>query len=179
MMDVAFPAVYVLYFPMAWVLSLWLPQYADTMRFFAILLPVCVFDTKMNLCCTTYFKVLREERTLLKVNLCTLAGSVVLCCVGVYIIESLDVVLLSAVACIICRSLWSERYLNAKLGVSTNLASIEEVVLTVAFVALALCAPMCVAVLGYLALYAAYLVFNRHSARDFLAFTERVPTRGK
>lgn len=41
MMEVTFPVVYLLYFPMAWVLSLWLPQYADTMHYFAILLPVC------------------------------------------------------------------------------------------------------------------------------------------
>lgn len=179
MMEVAFPVVYLLYFPMAWVLSLWLPQYADTMHYFAILLPVCVFDTKMNLCCTTYFKVLREERTLLKVNLCTLAGSIALCTIGVYVIGSLDAVLLGTVACIVCRSLWSERHLNAKIGVSGTPAPIEEVVLTTAFVALALCAPALVAVLAYLALYAAYLVLNRHSARDSLDLTKRVFTRGK
>ena len=133
----------------------------------------------MNLCCTTYFKVLREERTLLKVNLCTLAGSIALCTIGVYVIGSLDAVLLGTVACIVCRSLWSERHLNAKIGVSTTPAPIEEVVLTAVFVALALCAPAFVAVLGYWALYAAYLVLNRHSARDMLALTKRVFTRGK
>lgn len=179
MMEVAFPAVYLLYFPIAWVLSLWLPQYADTMHYFAILLPVCVFDTKMNLCCTTYFKVLREERTLLKVNLCTLAGSIALCTISVYVIGSLDAVLLGTVACIVSRSLWSEWHLNAKIGVSATPAPIEEAVLTAAFVSLALCAPALVAVLGYLALYAAYLVLNRHSARDMLALTKRVLTRRK
>ena len=178
-MEVTFPVVYLLYFPMAWMLSLWLPQYANTMHYFAILLPVCVFDTKMNLCCTTYFKVLREERTLLKVNLCTLAGSIALCTIGVYVIGSLDAVLLGTVACIVCRSLWSERHLNSKIGVSATPAPIEEVVLTAAFVALALCAPALVAVVGYLTLYVAYLVLNRHSARDMLALTKRVLTRGK
>ena len=176
-MEIAFPAVYLLYFPIAWSLSLWLPQYADSVRFLAILLPVCVFDTKMDLCCTTYFKVLREERTLLKVNLCALAGSAALSVVGVYVVGSLDAVLLGTVACIVARSLWSEFHLNKRLGVLSGSISLQEVILTIAFVVLALAAPAWAALAGYVALYVAYLLVNRVVTLDLLACVRRAIVR--
>ena len=176
-MEVAFPAVYLLYFPIAWALSLWLPQYADSVRFLAILLPVCVFDTKMDLCCTTYFKVLREERTLLKVNLCTLAGSAALSAAGVCVVGSLDAVLLGTVACIVARSLWSELYLNRKIGVPSSAMPLQEVALTAAFVALVLLAPTWAAVIGYAFLFAVYLFANRAVALGLLDRTRRVFSR--
>lgn len=176
-MEIAFPVAYLLYFPMAALLCLWLPQYADSMRFFAMLLPVCVFDAKMNLCCTTYFKVLREERTLLKVNIVAMAGSLVLSMIGVYAIGSLDAVLIGVVVCIVCRSLWSERHLDRRLDVPFSKIAFEEVVLTVAFLALALFASTAVAILGYAVLYAAYLVLNRGVTKSLIESTKRVLAR--
>lgn len=176
-MEIAFPAVYLLYFPLAWALSLWLPQYADSVRFLAILLPVCVFDTKMDLCCTTYFKVLREERTLLKVNLCTLAGSAALSVVGVYVIGSLDAVLLGTVACIVLRSLWSELHLDRRLGIPAGSIPLQEVALTAAFVALALVASAWAALAGYAALFVAYLLVNRAVTLDLLGRVRRAIVR--
>lgn len=176
-MEIAFPTVYFLYFPISWVLSLWLPQYADSMRFLAILLPVCVFDTKMDLCCTTYFKVLREERTLLKVNLCTLLGSAVFSAAGVYIVGSLDAVLIGTVACIVARSLWSELYLNRRIGVPFSSLSLQEVVLTAAFVALVLLAPSWIAAVGYAVFFAAYLFVNHAVTLSLLGRTRRALVR--
>lgn len=173
MMEVAFPAVYLLYFPIAWILSLWLPQYADSVRFLAILLPVCVFETKMDLCCATYFKVLREERTLLKVNLCTLVVNVALSALGVYAICSLDAVLSGAVACIVGRSIWSEFHLNRRLDVPSSMISLQEVGLTAAFVAMTLVLPAWEAAVAYAVLFGVYLLVNRTVAFGLIDRTRR------
>lgn len=173
MMEIAFPAVYILYFPIAWVLPLWLPQYADSVRFLAILLPICVFETKMNLCCTTYFKVLREERVLLKVNLCALASNALLSVFGVYAIGSLDAVLLGTVTCIIGRSFWSEFHLNRRLDVPSSMIPLQEVGLTVAFVAMTLVLPAWEAAVAYAVLFGAYLLVNRTVALGLIYRTRR------
>lgn len=177
MMEVAFPLIYLLYFPMAWALSLWLPQYADSMGYFALLLPICVFDTKMDVCCSTYFKVLREERTLLKVNVVTVAASAALSAVGVFILESLEAVLLGAVVSIIGRSLWSESRLNKLMGVKGSAVPVEEIILTFSFVALALNAPTWAAVVAYIVLYVGYLFINRQTTRALFLSTMRVLRR--
>ena len=160
-MEIAFPGMYLLYFPMATVLSLWLPQYADSMHYFALLIPVCVFNTKMDVCCTTFFKVLREERLLLRVNLIAVTVSAGFALIGIYALNSLEAVLLGAVACIVVRSLWSERHLDHSLGVQFSTIPVQEVLLTVVFVLLVLVAPGWCAVLGYALLYGLYLFANR------------------
>ncbi len=53
-MSLFFPVIYVLYYPMVWVLSWWLPKYANSFVYFTFLIPICVFDSKMNICCTTF-----------------------------------------------------------------------------------------------------------------------------
>ena len=177
MMELAFPGIYLLYFPMAAILPLWLPQYADSMRYLALLIPVCVFNTKMDVCCTTYFKVLREERVLLCVNLATVAGSMVFSLAGVYVFGSLEAVLIGAVACIVARSLWSERHLDRRLEVPSSVIPLEEVALTVAFIALTFLSSTWVAVFGYALLVVAYLFVNRSVTFSLLERTRRALLR--
>lgn len=164
MMEIGLPVVYLLYFPMVAILSRWLPQYTSSMVYFAFLLPICVFDTKMDICCTTYFKVLREERLLLGVNVITCICSAIASFIGIYLLGSLEAVLAGVVICIIGRSIWSERYLNKHLEVAGNVITIEEVVITIAFVLLSTQLPIVFALLCYALLYLAYLLMNRSMA---------------
>lgn len=102
---------------------------------------------------------------LLKANVVTLAASAVLSAVGVFLLDSLEAVLIGAVSAIIGRSLWSEHRLNKLMGVRGSAVPVEEVLLTIAFVALVLNAPAWIAVMAYIALYAAYLFVNRQTTR--------------
>ena len=167
-MEVVLPGVYLLYYPMAAILPLWLPQYGESMVYFALLLPVCVFNTKMDICCTTYFKVLREESLLLCINLVTVFASALLSVVGAYLAGSLELMLIGAVSCIVARSLWCERYLNKKLGVPGSAIQIEEIALTVVFIVSMLVLPAEVATVVYAGAFAMYLVLNRSVVRSFI-----------
>lgn len=173
-MEVAFPAVYALYFPMAWLLSAWLPQYAESMRWLAVLLPVCVFNTKMDVCCTTYFKVLRQERTLLAVNVVTVAASALTSLLGVFALGSLEAVLVGAVCCIAARSVWSELRLDREMGVKRSPMLVPELLLTGAFMALALLLPGAWALLAYCMLYGAYLLVNKGEVASIVARVKKV-----
>lgn len=159
-MEVFFPGIYMFYFPMVELLSAWLPQYAESMGYFALLLPVCVFNTKMDICCTTYFKVLRKEKLLLAVNVATVVGSAIFSLIGVYCLDSIEAVLIGAVTCIVLRSFFSERYLNNCLHALPTHNPLQEVALTFAFIVLTLRAPVLIAIFGYLLLYAGFLIFN-------------------
>lgn len=178
-MEVTFPAIYVLYFPLVAVLTWWLPQYAESMVFFAYLLPVCVFNTKMDVCCTTYFKVLRMERVLLAVNVVTVLASFIFALLGVYVFGSLEVVLLGAVLSIACRSLWSEHMLNNHLSVQGTPMAYEELVLTVLFMLCALLLGGWLGCLAYTVCYVAYLVLNKQDAMRIVGMFSRLLPNGK
>lgn len=132
-MSYTFPLAYLLYFPIAWVVTLWLPQYSDSMQYLALVMPICVFDTKMDICCTTYLKVLRMESQLLIINLCSVLLSTLGCLVCASLFHSLPGVLLAATAVVILRSVFSERLINSKLSVRPTPMSFFEVGITLVF----------------------------------------------
>ena len=173
MMASLFPLAYLVYFPLAAFLSMWLPQYADSMHYLAVLLPVCVFETKMDVCGTTYFKVLREEKILLKINLLAVLLSAMLSAIGIYLFGSVEAALLGAVCTIIGRSLWSERYLNKKLGVASSTVYIGEIIITGLFILLTMIASDIVAFFVYLIVYCIFIYMNREVAKDLLSLISR------
>lgn len=159
--EVLFPAIYLLYFPIESILSAWLPQYRDSLVYFAYLIPICVFNTKMDLCCITYYKVLRMESNLLVVNTLTVAASAICALLGTFVVPSLDVVLLGAVGSIVGRSLWSEHSLNRALGVPGTSLPYIEVILTVVFSVLVLSVEPPYGFAIFAACYVLYLAANR------------------
>lgn len=160
-MGIFFPIIFLLYFPMAWLLGLWLPEYSGSLIFLAFLLPICIFDSKMNITCTTFFKVRRQESLLLLINVITSVASAVGTGIGVYVVGSTHFVICAAVVCIVGRSLWSERYITRKLEVSTNGISLGELFITFIFIVAVFRLPLPVACTVYCFSYAAFLLLFR------------------
>ncbi len=164
-----FPVVYLLYFPMAWLLGLWLPQYQTSLVFMAYLLPICVFDSKMNIGCTTLMKVRREETQLLAINIVSVAASAVIAICGAYVISSVYVVIAGMVVTIIGRSMYSERYMARQLGVKRSALSLAEVALSLIFIALVITQPTLIACAGYAVCYALFLILFRRPLLGLVA----------
>lgn len=115
-LNVILPSIYVLYIPIKVILGFWLPQYKESLEYLAILLPLCIFDGKMQMISNTYFKVLREERKLLIVNVISLLLSTIFSYLGVYIIRNIYAVIIGLILAIAVRSIISEIYLSKKLN---------------------------------------------------------------
>ena len=175
-MGLAFPAVYLFYFPGVWLLSMWLPQYANSFIFFAYLLPICVFDGKMSIACTTCFKVEREEAMLLKINIFTTCFSAIGSLLGGYVFNSIWFIIGTVVVAIILRSVISESVLAGRLSVDRSLAiTIGELGITLAFFFIAsLINNGAVAFVAYGIVYVAYLAMNRVYCNEVLLKFRRV-----
>lgn len=169
-LNVILPIVFLVYIPAKEILRLWLPQYEVSLAYMAILLPMCIFDGKMNLVCATYFKVLRKERFLLHVNLISMALSIILSIFGAYCLHSIDSIILFMVCAIGVRYFISQIYLeklfageNGQTGAIMEMA--QELVLVAG------CAYACwklssaVAFVTSVVIYGVYLVLNRSSVK--------------
>ena len=119
--------------PAKWLLCLWLPQYGASLSLFALLLPLCLFDGKMSLVGTTFFKVLRMEGSLLIVNMITMAFSTIGACLGAFVFHSVEAVILSAVVAIIGRCSVSELLVGHHVGATWSPLGLGEIILTVIF----------------------------------------------
>lgn len=122
------------YMPVYYMMRMWLPQYAESLRYMVILLPICIFDGKMSLLCNTYLKVLRKERQLFYFNLIALIVSFCLCSFGTYVLKNVFTVAIFMVTAVAIRSIISEIYLNGLLHVHASVDIIEDIIMSLIFV---------------------------------------------
>lgn len=129
------PIIYVLYIPIKVVLGLWLPQYKISLDYLALLLPICIFDGKNQMINNTYFKVLREEKKLLIINLVTLLLSATLSVIGVYVVKNIYFVIISMIISVAFRSIIGEKILYKSLKVRSDLkTTLAELVYSIVFI---------------------------------------------
>lgn len=161
------PIVYILYYPGCALLAWWLPQYAESLRYLAIMLPICVFDCKMQLLVNTYLKAYRKENMLLWINVASLAIAVAASIAAASITESLIITIAVMVGVIAARSVFSEVYLDKAIGAKGRSLNIADVVLAIWFVVTAYCfESLFLTMLGMVL----YYIFNRRQFGRFFSF---------
>jgi hypothetical protein len=153
--------ILVVYFPFKVVLSNWLPQYADSLMYMAIIFPMCVYEGKMSLLINTYLKTLRKEKTMLKVNMITLLLSIVITVITTVILKDLDMAIVSLVVLIAFKCILSEVILSRMLGISVLKDISMEVVMTFIFILTGWFLNSWIAVIIYTVAYGVYLVSKR------------------
>lgn len=110
-LTIILPIILICYIPCKIVVGMWLPQYRISLEYLAILLPLCIFDGKMQLLSNTYMKVLRKEKQLLIINILAFIFSLILSAIGTYFIKNIYFVIIGLVLTIVLRSTISEIYL--------------------------------------------------------------------
>lgn len=96
------------YFPMTWVLNRWLPQYAESLPYLGILLPLIVFSSKVGLLTNNYLKAYRKERIMLLINVLSVAVGMGLFALCAYVFSDMELLLYSVVFIVMARSVASE-----------------------------------------------------------------------
>lgn len=112
LMSLLFPAVLLLYLPIYYLVDFWLPQYLESAKYLLYLLPLCIFDTKMNLLCNTLFKVYNRVKSLLLCNIIALSSSVIGILISLFIIKNMIAVVVSMLIAIVIRSVIAEVLLS-------------------------------------------------------------------
>lgn len=168
------PIAFLMYQPIRFLLSQWLPQYMESLRYLALLIPICVFDGKMQLLCNTYFKVLRKEKTLLFVNVIAMLVSLLLCSFGAYIIKNINFVIVAMTLAIAFRSIMSELILAKQMGEKIILDVFMESVLTFTFMAATWFLKPWFAWCIFFIIYFFYLIFNYKKFHLLLMQIEKI-----
>lgn len=96
-LDIILFAALLGYYPFKCLLSWWLPKYADSLIYMSILFPVCVFESKVSLLINNYLKSMRKEKLMLKINVLSVAFSVVVTFVSVKLFHDLNLTVFSIV----------------------------------------------------------------------------------
>ncbi|MGN0414936.1 MAG: oligosaccharide flippase family protein [Agathobacter sp.] len=171
--------ILLLYVPLKMFLSWWLPQYTESLTYMAFLLPICVFDGKMQLLFNTYLKVLRKERTMLLINLTALAISAGFCAIGAFVISDIVAVAIAMTSAIVVRSLLANIYLSKELGVSVDKNIFWEIGLALLFIVVNAYTNNVIAFVTYGCVYVVYLLLNRREIKELTDIALKKLGRGK
>lgn len=167
-------AALMVYYPLKAFLVWWLPHYADSLIYMAILFPVCLFESRMQLLCTTYLKSMRQEALLLKINVISVVSSILITMLSVVVFHNLTLAVVSILLLYAFRCLLAEYWLRKLLGCKTNRYVAMELALVMLFTVTGWFVNSWVCTAIYMAGYMLYLYINRCDAEYFICKIKQI-----
>lgn len=128
------PLMYIAYLPLGFLLKLWLPKYTVSIDYLATILPICYFDSKMNLIGNTFFKVLNKQVLLLKVNVITIILSSAIGLLAAYLFNTMYLAILGMVIAIMFRNVLADLLLSSDLNINILPSESLDIILAVLFI---------------------------------------------
>ncbi|MBO0473568.1 hypothetical protein IGL98_002631 [Enterococcus sp. DIV0840] len=165
-------AILLFYVPAKSVLSLWLPDYAESLRFMGILFPIIIYEGRMSLLINTYLKTLRKEKTILFVNVTTLSLSLILSIIIIFGLGNLTWAVGLILVSLAFRCNFAEFFLCKSMNIHIEKSMIFETLLTILFILSNLFfGGSFVSTAVYSLCYLIYLLFNyKKIIRSFKEF---------
>lgn len=148
----------ILYYPVYHIFTLWLPNYANTLAYVALLFPVCVYEAKMSMLINTYFKALRKEKLILSINVGTVILSMSMSFFTAVILHNLTLTVLSIVIALAARAIIAEVVLSKLLKISVAVDIFVETFMTAVFILSAWFLGGWLGLSVYLFVYVVYLL---------------------
>lgn len=160
------------YYPVRYILSMWLPKYADSLVYMSILFPVCVFESKVSLLINTYLKSMREEFLMLKINAVSVAFSLLVTIFTIGIWHNLNAAVCSIVVVYAFRCVLAEYHVTRLLGLNLRRNILEDLLMCTVFVVSGwfLDSFLCMAVYG--AAYIMFVMIHRHSLQQIIGMVK-------
>ena len=149
------------YYPLNSFLCFWLPNYSDSLKYMAILFPLCIFEGKLSILVETYLKTMRLEKKLLFSNIIALLFSIVITVITIKYQKNLTLAVFGILVIFAFRTSLGEYFLSKKLDISFWQKNFAELGLVFTFVFSTWFVGGCSGFVLYLSVYVLYVFFNK------------------
>lgn len=169
----------IFYYPIKALLSVWLPQYAESLLYMALVFPMFLYEGKMALLINTYLKTLRKEKAMLQINMISMGISLVLTLLSTVVFHSLVFTIFNIVLILAFRAMITEEYLSRVLQISVRKDMFLEFLLTLVFIVSGWLINSPLTMLIYLIAYVVYLLLKRQDLkRTWQVFRSMTKSKG-
>lgn len=130
-------AIYIMmcfYKPLCYIVGLWLPQYANTLKYSVLILPICIYECKYSLLINTYLKNFRKEKIIGIINAITVLISAVMTTVSIFVIQSIEAAVIGVLLSLAARCMIGEIVVGRLLKIHIVKNIVSEFIFAVAFV---------------------------------------------
>lgn len=141
--------VLILYYPLAWFINYWLPNYQGAISYMVFIFPIILFESKMALLYNTYLKIFRREDFLMWINLFTVFLTLISCSLLLLLNNS---ILLFLILPFIysCRSFCVEYYIRKLVGSGFAFTIVLDFLISLIFMGINLCIRNEMAIVVYI-----------------------------
>lgn len=157
------------YFPAAWILGKWLPNYSTGIIYAGIILPSVIFSAKVNLLTNNYLKHYFKEKVLLVINISTMVAGFGLFYLSACVLNNIYLILYFMNILCMLNSIIAEIVVSKLIGQKLYFNFIEEIVLGVAFVVVLQLFSLWIAFAIYSCLLIIYLIIHRKTLIEMFA----------
>lgn len=159
-------AFMIAYYPIQLMLVSILPKYEYGLRYMAILLPMCVIECKWSFLTLTYLKVIREEKSILKVNVFSVMLSIILTCITVFALKNLMLTVCLVIFILFIRGTLGEKILADRMQCNINRDIVKEAAVILCFVIISWNINSWLCMMLYMGVYMLYLLSEWKNVRE-------------
>lgn len=121
------------YYPIALVINVWIPKYAESISYMLYLLPIVAFVTRTNLLTNNYLKIFRREKQMFAVNVIFALIGIGIYSLCAFVLNNLIGILISVVAIEIFKFFVSEILVCKDIKCKYIINDLGEIILVVVF----------------------------------------------
>lgn len=162
-----------MYFPMAWVLKLYLPKYSQSLVYLAILLPMIIYSSRISLLTNNYLKAYRKERQMFIINMVSIAAAIGCYLIGGFILKDIYWILISVVFVTALKSIFSEQCVSQEIQCKFQKEYMMETILTIGFILCAMYFGLLQGFMVYLILLVIYFLVKRNVMQEIINETTK------
>lgn len=155
------------YFPAIIFIHFFLPKYFPISAYIHFLFGVIILQAKMQMLNNTFYKVLREEKSLLKANLSCVVMFLVIALISFYYTKKVTAIAICTFIAMLYRCYASEFFIRRKLGLKISNNLLFEMIYIIVFVLVLNFYDFVPALLIYIIMFTGYFVYSIPKFKEF------------
>ena len=157
-----------LFEPACRLVSIWLPQYADSLKYSLLLLPVCIYECKYSMLINTNLKNLNREKAIGLINLISVIISFLTAYVGITLFGNMEIAILGMIIALSVRSVIGEIIIANEFNIKIMKNVFFEFLISVVFIICYFYKSSLLSSLIFIFLVMIYLIFERKGLTKFI-----------
>ena len=115
-------------------IALWLPQYADSLKYYILMLPICIYECKYSLLINTNLKTLNKEKIIGAVNAVSVVVSLLTAIISIAVLKSAELAIIGILVALSVRSMIGEWFIGKMFHINEWRNMIPEFALSILFI---------------------------------------------
>lgn len=154
--------------PVCYLIGMWLPQYADSLKYSILLLPICIYECKYSLLINTNLKNLNKEKIIGLINAVSVTASIIIALLSIVILKNMEIAIIGILIALSIRSMIGEWIIGKFFNINVVWNIVSEFILSIMYIICMYYNNGLIYIMFYIGTIVTYMVFERKKLLNIL-----------